>query len=86
MGNSSSTPENMQPQLNSIKNILDANTETYNPLKGDKSVSETSEEEYTESNVNKPFYNEYVEAKQKYLASKGNMTGGNLRQIILNNY
>jgi hypothetical protein len=86
MGNSNSTPENIHPHLTSIKNILDANTETYNPLKRDKNVSETSEEEYSESNANKPFYNEYMETKKKYLASKTNMMGGNLRELILNNY
>jgi phage-related protein len=95
MGNSSSVSNNNNPHLNEIKNILEADTETYNRTGGDKNVSETSEEKmYTESNANKPFYNEYMDLKKKYLESKmnKNLTGGNyklssnLRQIILDNY
>jgi len=88
MGNSTSNPENNFEQFEKINNILNTNTETYNSLGGNQNYSETSEEvNYTESNANKPYYKEYMQAKQQYLNTKLNIKGGNnLRQIILNNY
>ena len=64
---------NNYTEMQKIKDVLDADTETFQYNKENKEYSETSEmQKYTESNANQPFYNEYMQAKEKYLALKNN--------------
>ena len=84
MGNQPSTiNQNNNIHLQKIQDVLNANTETFNPNGGNYETSETSEEKYSESKANIPYYKEYIETKKQYLESK---LKNNLRETILNNY
>jgi ubiquitin len=56
---------------------------------GGSTFSETSEmNNYTESNSNKPYYNEYMQAKNQYLQAKLKQNGGSTfsETSVMNNY
>lgn len=71
MGNEVSTP--MHPELNQLQKVLDTNTESY--TKHNDNV--TSDAQYTITNANIPHYNDYMKAKQTYLAQRNGQRGGN---------
>jgi hypothetical protein len=72
MGNSNSypIPTKHAQELDVIKNVLAQDTESFSG--GDY----TSEAQYNEANANKPYYNEYIQAKTAYLAMKNNTQRG----------
>jgi hypothetical protein len=72
MGNSNSNPvpSKHAQEVDVIKNVLAQDTESFSG--GDY----TSEAQYNEANANKPYYNEYIQAKTAYLAMKNNTQSG----------
>jgi hypothetical protein len=72
MGNSNSIPESHpnKKELQVIKDVLAQDTESFSG--GDY----TSEAQYNDANANKPYYNEYIQAKTAYLAMKNNTQKG----------
>ena len=72
MGNSNShpVPNKHAQELDVIKNVLAQDSESFSG--GDY----TSEAQYNEANANKPYYNEYIQAKTAYLAMKNNTQKG----------
>jgi hypothetical protein len=74
MGNTTSGPEQNSLEIQRIKDVLAQDTESFTG--GDL----TTEAQYNDANANKPFYNEYMQAKTAYLAMKNNtQNGGSLR-------
>jgi hypothetical protein len=70
MGNTTSGPEQNTPEVQKIRDVLAADTESFTG--GDF----TSEAQYNDANANKPYYNEYIQAKTAYLAMKNNIQNG----------
>jgi hypothetical protein len=72
MGNSNSAPEpeEHKQSFQQIRNVLAADTETFS------GGNLTSEAPYDVNKVNQPYYKEYMEAKNKYLAIKNLQKGG----------
>jgi hypothetical protein len=87
MGNSNSTPENNFTEIQTLKNILARNTETFGG--GDSETSIVAN--YTDNKSNLPYYKEYMQAKQKYLKLKNqksnkSFSGGDSETSIIANY
>ena len=70
MGNTTSGPEQNTLEIQRIKDVLAQDTESFNG--GDL----TSEAQYNDANANKPYYNEYIQAKTAYLSMKNNIQSG----------
>ena len=87
MGNSNSTPESNFTEIQTLKNILARNTETFGGGDSETSIAAN----YTDSKSNLPYYKEYMEAKQKYLVLKNqksdkSFSGGDSETSIVANY
>ena len=87
MGNSNSTPESNFTEIQTLKNILARNTETFGG--GDSETSIVAN--YTDNKSNLPYYKEYMQAKEKYLKLKNqksnkSFSGGDSETSIIANY
>ena len=80
MGNTVSAPEpeEHKKSFQQIRNVLAADTETF------KGGNFTSEAPYDVNKINQPYYKEYMEAKNKYLAIKNFQKGGAIPGSVYN--